>query len=168
MPSVDLEDQGREYRLTVDLPGFNKEDVEIMVNEDSLTVNAKKDQAKEVKDKNYVRRERSARTYYRRIPLPQKVQSDNAKANLNNGILEVTLPKKEPKETKKLAITEGGGGAGEPKHTQGHSTVVAQGKSGEFMCPECGKTFSGKDEAEKHLHSEHFEHLRSVHGENPR
>jgi len=55
-----------------------------------------------------------------------------------------------------------------PKHTPGHSTAVTQQKQGEFMCPECGKTFDSKDTAEGHLHSEHMEHLRTVHGEHHR
>lgn len=53
----------------------------------------------------------------------------------------------------------------EPTHTSGHSTTVARQENGEFMCPECGKIFNAKDTAEKHLHSVHAEHLRTVHGE---
>jgi HSP20 family protein len=105
IPSVDIEDQGKDYRLTVDLPGFKKEDVQVELTEDSVTVNAKKTYAEDEQRKNYVRRERAAQTYYRRIPLPERIRSDDAKANLNNGILEITLPKKEPKEIKKLPIT---------------------------------------------------------------
>ncbi|MGD0071703.1 MAG: Hsp20 family protein [Candidatus Bathyarchaeia archaeon] len=67
-------------------------------------VYAKRSEAEEEKKKNYVRRERTAQIFYRRIQLPEKVRSDDAKASLNNGILEITLPKKEPKETKKLTI----------------------------------------------------------------
>lgn len=104
LPSVDLEDKGKEYCLTVDLPGFKKEDVDVEVADDSVTIHAKKTQAEEEKNKNYVRRERAAQTYYRRIQLLEMVRSDEAKASLNNGILEITLPKKEPKETKKLTI----------------------------------------------------------------
>jgi len=86
------------------LPGFSKEDVELDVTEDSVTINAKKTEAKEEKDKNYIRRERSAQTFYRRVPLPEQVRTDGAKATLNNGILEITLPKKQPKESKKIKI----------------------------------------------------------------
>ena len=105
LPSVDMEDQGKNYRLTVDLPGFKKEDVQVELEEDSVTINAKRSQVEEEKGKNYVRHERSAQTYYRQIQLPETIRSDQANAKLNNGILEITLPKKEPKETKKLAIT---------------------------------------------------------------
>ncbi len=104
MPSVDLEDRGKDYRLAVDLPGFRKEDVDIEVTDDSVTINAKRTQAEEETKKNYIRRERTAQAFYRRIRLPENVKSDDAKASLNNGILEVILPKKEPKETKKLTI----------------------------------------------------------------
>jgi HSP20 family protein len=105
MPSVDLEDQGKEYRLTVDLPGFSKEDVDVQVMEDGVTVHAKKMQSTDEQNKNYIRRERAARTYFRRIMLPEPVRADEAKASLTNGTLEIKLPKKEPKETKKLTIT---------------------------------------------------------------
>lgn len=104
MPSVDVEDRGKDFRLTVDLPGFSKENVDVEVTDDTVTVQAKQSLSEEEKKKNYVRRERSAQTYYRRIQLPETVRSDEAKANLNNGILEIVLPKKAPKESKKLKI----------------------------------------------------------------
>ncbi len=105
MPSVDVEDRGKDFCVTVDLPGFSKEDVNIEVGEESVLIHAKKSKAEEEKQKNYVRRERMAQTFYRRLDLPEKIKSDDAKASLNNGVLEIILPKKEPKETKKLTIT---------------------------------------------------------------
>lgn len=105
MPSVDLEDEGKNFRLTVDMPGFKKEDVQVEVTDDMVTINAKRSYTADEQKKNYVRRERSAQTYYRRVPLPEAVRSDDANAKLNEGILEITLPKKTPKETKKLSIS---------------------------------------------------------------
>lgn len=105
IPSVDLEDQGKNYRLTAELPGFKKEDIQIDLSEDVVTINAKKTQTEDQKNKTYVRHERSAQTYYRKIHLPEPVRSDDANANLTNGLLEISLPKKTPKETKKLTIT---------------------------------------------------------------
>ncbi len=104
MPSVDVEDRGKDFRLTVDLPGFSKENVDVEVVEDAVTIQAKQTKAVEETQKNFIRHERAAQTYYRRVPLPEAVLSDEAKANLNNGILEIVLPKKAPKETKKLQI----------------------------------------------------------------
>lgn len=105
MPSVDLEDRGKDYRLTADLPDFKKEDIDIEVTDDAVTISAEKKTAEEEKTKNYIRRERMAQRFYRRIELPEKIDSNQAQANLNNGVLEITLPKKEPKERKKLPIT---------------------------------------------------------------
>jgi HSP20 family protein len=105
MPSIDVEDRGKDFCVTVDLPGFSKEDVNIEVGEESVLIHAKKDQGEEEKEKNYVRRERMAQKFYRRLDLPEKIKSDDAKASLNSGVLEIILPKKEPKETKKLTIT---------------------------------------------------------------
>ena len=104
MPCVDMEDRGKDFHLTVDLPGFIKENVEIEVNDESVTIHAKRIESEQEKAKNYVRRERAAQTFYRRIRLPESIRSDDAKASLTNGVLEITLPMKEPKETKKLTI----------------------------------------------------------------
>jgi HSP20 family protein len=70
----------------------------------NLYDDAKRVRTEEEQKSNYVRHERAAQTYYRRIVLPEKVKSNEAKASLNNGILEIVLPKKEPKETKKLEV----------------------------------------------------------------
>lgn len=105
MPSVDVEDRGKDYKVTADLPGYAKEDVNIEISDDMIKIEAKKTRSEEEKQKNYVRQERMAQTFYRRVYLPEKIKSDDAKASLNNGILEIILPKKEPKETKKLQVT---------------------------------------------------------------
>ena len=105
MPSVDLEDRGKDFYVTAELPGFSKLDLNIEVAEDAVTISAKKTTSEEEKNKNYIRQERSQQTFYRRIQLPEKVVADNAKANLKDGVLEITLPKKEPKETKKITVT---------------------------------------------------------------
>ncbi|MDR1993824.1 MAG: Hsp20/alpha crystallin family protein [Nitrososphaerota archaeon] len=104
VPFVDLEDQGKNYRLTAELPGFKKEDIQIDLTEDSVMINAKKTHVEDQKNKTYVRHERSAQTFCRKIHLPEPIRSDDASANLSQGILEISLPKKIPKETKKLTI----------------------------------------------------------------
>jgi len=106
MPSVDIEDQGKDFVLTVDLPGFRKEEVTVEVTNDYVNIEARKQEIKEVDDKkkNYLRKERASEAYYRRVTLPQEVNSDQAQASLNDGVLQVTLPKKEPIEKKKLTI----------------------------------------------------------------
>jgi len=55
--------------------------------------------------------------------------------------------------------------ADEPKHTPGHSTDAMKTNNGQFMCPECGKTFAKKEAADSHLHETHAEHLQRFHME---
>ncbi len=105
VPSVDLEDKGKMFQLTVDLPGFKKEDVQIELTDDSVTVSGKRQSSEDEKGKNYVRQERASQMFYRKVTLPEEILSDQANAKLNNGVLEVSLPKKAPKETKKLPVT---------------------------------------------------------------
>ena len=107
MPSVDVEDRGKDFLLTVEMPGFKKEDINVEVTNDYVIVQAQKRQSKEEEDKkrNYIRRERASEAYYRRIMLHQEVNSNEAQASLNDGILQITLPKKEPVEKKKLTVT---------------------------------------------------------------
>lgn len=107
MPSVDIEDRGKDFLLNVDMPGFKKEDMDIEVKSDYVVVKAEKRESKEEEDKkrNYIRKERVSEAYYRRIRLPREVNSNEAKASLNDGLLQLTLPKKEPVERKKLSIT---------------------------------------------------------------
>ncbi len=88
-----------------DLPGFTKEDVEVEITGDSVTISAQRKTSEEETKKDYIRRERSSRSFFRRIMLPSKVNADAAKASLSNGQLEIVLPKKEIEPKKKLVIT---------------------------------------------------------------
>lgn len=106
VPSIDIEDQGKAF-LTIDLPGFRKADVTLEVTGDCVNIQARKQDSKEVEDKNrnYIRKERVSQGYYRRVSLPQEVDSDQAQASLMDGVLQITLPKKVRFEKKRLVIT---------------------------------------------------------------
>lgn len=106
MPYIDIEDREKDFFLAVDIPGFKKEEVNIEVAKDYVVIQALKHVVKEEEDKKrYIRRERAAESYYRKITLSQEINSDRAQANLYDGVLQITLPKKEPIGTKKLPIT---------------------------------------------------------------
>jgi HSP20 family protein len=96
-PAVDLIDEGDHFILVAELPGVNKEDVELYVNRDSVTIKAERKGGVEKKGKNYYVRERVYGTYYRTIPLPEPVIPEETKATFKNGVLEVTLKKEKPK-----------------------------------------------------------------------
>lgn len=90
---VDVLDRGDEYEVTADLPGFEKEDVEVTLTDDALRVSASRETETEETDADYVRRERRSESVDRRVSLPESVDQDDVDATLSNGILTVTLSK---------------------------------------------------------------------------
>ena len=104
MPAVDLEDRGDKYMMTVDVPGFKNDEIEINVWDSSVEISGCRETKQDEETKGYVRKERSSESFYRRLALPEEVMVDDAQANLQNGILELTLPKKVPKKKKKVPI----------------------------------------------------------------
>jgi HSP20 family protein len=101
---MDLVDEGDNYRLIVDLPGIRKEDVKISMNEGILSLSVEGKEEKDEKDERYLMRERSAYSCSRKIRLPGEVDEDNIKANIEEGVLNIQLPKKEPEKHKPREI----------------------------------------------------------------
>ena len=94
--SCDVVDEGDKLRVTMDIPGVKKNEIELNVTDNSLEVSAEHKEQEEEKKKNYLRKERSEVSYFRTIPLPEKVHSGKAKAKLTDGVLNITLPKVTP------------------------------------------------------------------------
>ncbi len=101
-PAVDTKDTGREYVVTADLPGMNKGDIEVEVTGDRLSIRGRhKEEAEETSPEGeWVRRERRSSAFNRVIRLPEEVRADECRAEMDNGVLRVSLPKVTPKETK--------------------------------------------------------------------
>lgn len=97
---TDIKDQGESYLLEADLPGFDKKDIHLDLNDDVLTIHAERHSEHEEKDKKhkYVRCERSYGSYSRQFDV-SAVDTEHIKAKYNNGVLELTLPKKEVEKT---------------------------------------------------------------------
>lgn len=93
---TDVTDEGDHYLLEADLPGFDKKDIQLDVNGDTLTVHAERRSKVEEKDKKdkIVRVERSYGAYSRSFDI-SGVDADNIKAKYDNGVLMLTLPKKQ-------------------------------------------------------------------------
>ncbi len=90
---VDVIDEGDQIRVVADLPGFNKEDLEIYFEDGDLVIKAEKKEETEERKGEYLRRERRMGKIYRRIALPAGIDTNAVKAKYNNGVLEITVPK---------------------------------------------------------------------------
>lgn len=94
---VDLEDRDDEFVLTAELPGFEKDDIDVRVTDRTLRLEAEHaEETEEEEEGEYVRRERHRASVTRSISLPEAVEVDEISATFNNGILRVQLPKSEP------------------------------------------------------------------------
>ncbi|MEW6146091.1 MAG: Hsp20/alpha crystallin family protein [Thermodesulfobacteriota bacterium] len=103
-PYVDVYETEGGYVLKAELPGVNKEDIKIDVSNSTLTLKGeKKFEEKTEKDK-YVRIERSYGSFTRTFALSDKVDSENIKAAYKDGVLEITLPKKEEAKPKEIKV----------------------------------------------------------------
>jgi HSP20 family protein len=104
-PAVDIKEEEDKLVVTTDLPGINKEDVEINLKEDMLEIKAKTGKEKETEEEGYIRRERAYTQFYRAVRLPTSVKEEGSTAKMENGVLTITLPKMQLEEpAKKIAI----------------------------------------------------------------
>lgn len=94
--SCDVIDEGNQLRVKMDVPGVKKNDIDLNVTDNSIEISAGHKESKEEKKKNFLRKERSEVSYYRTLPLPEKVHSGKAKAKLTDGVLDVVIPKITP------------------------------------------------------------------------
>lgn len=94
-PACDIYETDKEVVVKANLPGVSKDNVEVVVTEDAVTIKGEAKEESEVKEKNYYRKELSYGAFQRVIPLPVPVKSDEAKATFKDGILEIRAPKQE-------------------------------------------------------------------------
>ncbi|GGC53729.1 Hsp20/alpha crystallin family protein [Haloferax sulfurifontis] len=104
--AIDVTDHDGEIVVTVDLPGYEKEDIALSVANRTLTVEATRELDEERSEGEYLRRERRHESARRTIRLPETVDEDGASASYHNGVLTVTLPKRdaEPDDSRRIDI----------------------------------------------------------------
>ena len=103
-PSVDFSENEKEYIVRLEAPGIPKEDLEVNVEGQSLTLSGRRDFEKEEKTEEYFWREREAGRFVRTIQLPAAVDRAKVTAEYLNGIMTIRLPKAEPAAKTRIAI----------------------------------------------------------------
>lgn len=104
VPPVDVYETADSIVLKAELPGIGKEDINVEVKDNTLTLRGEKKIEKEVKEENYYRAERSYGTFQRAFTLPSTVQADKVKAKFKDGVLEISLPKIEEAKPKQIKV----------------------------------------------------------------
>lgn len=108
VPLCDMIDKGDKYEIALEVPGIDKEKVNVKATKNSLEISGEQSEKTEDKGKNYVHNERSYRSFSRRIPIPEEIIPSKVTAKMSNGMLLVDLPKTTPtkpsEETTKVEI----------------------------------------------------------------
>ncbi len=103
-PSVDLMENDDTYMVRCDLPGVEKDDLDISVSGNALTIKGEKQDSSEHKDGRYYRRESWSGSFQRTITVPETVDPNAINAEMKNGVLTLTLPKKEDVKPRQITV----------------------------------------------------------------
>ena len=95
-PLYDMVDKGDRYELEVEVPGIDKDKIDVKTTNDSIEISGEQSEKAEEKKRNYLYNERSYRSFYRKIPIPEEIVSSKVSAKMSNGILQIELPKRTP------------------------------------------------------------------------
>ena len=103
---VELHEHEKEYCVNAELPGVTKDNLDIDIDKNHITINAKKEEEKEESDKHYKKSEFRYGEFSRTIYFPNEIDTDKTSAKLEHGILKITAPKKEAEKenVKKLTV----------------------------------------------------------------
>ena len=103
-PAVDVFEKEGSLIVKADVPGMTAGDIDITVNESSVTITGERTEEKEVKEKDFFRSERSYGRFLRQIPLPAGADRDKAEATFKDGVLEISFPLKSEAQQKKIEV----------------------------------------------------------------
>jgi HSP20 family protein len=100
MPAVNIREDERNYFLDLAIPGIDKKDLKIDINEDVLTISSEKKSENEEERDGYKRKEFSYSSFCRSFYIPENANKEKIEANYKDGVLNVILPKHEEEKTK--------------------------------------------------------------------
>ena len=103
-PAVDVAENPSEYVVTCELPGLSESDLDVQVAENVLTIKGEKKDSSENQTDRWYKKESWFGSFQRTIPMPSGVDGEKIQAELESGILRVTLPKKEDAKAKQISI----------------------------------------------------------------
>ena len=129
VPNVDIYENKDQIVLEAELPGMNREDFELTIENNVLTLRGERRFEKKDEGDNYDRVERAYGSFTRSFTLPQTVSSENATADYKNGVLRVTLQKREEVKARRIEIA-GEGAHAAPKTIETTAQATGANKKG--------------------------------------
>jgi HSP20 family protein len=106
-PAVDVYEDEHQVTLKIEVPGIDEKDIDVQVENNTLTVHGERKIEKEEKEENYRRVERHYGTFTRTFTLPQTVDAESVSATYDKGVLNIALPKKAEAKPKQIKVNVG-------------------------------------------------------------
>ena len=106
VPNIEIAETDKTIEVSAEMPGLERKDVEISIDDDTLTIRGEKKVEESQKDKNIQLSERSYGVFYRVLQLPSGIDPSSVQACMSNGILKVAIPKPAKSEPKKIEVKE--------------------------------------------------------------
>lgn len=103
-PSIDISENDKQYLIDVEIPGVNKDEIDLNIENNVLTISGERKFEKKEDNKQYHRVESHYGTFSRSFTLPENVNNESIQASYNNGILLITVDKSEQKMKKQIKI----------------------------------------------------------------
>lgn len=100
VPAVNIKENGKQFTIELAAPGFKKEDFQVEIEDDMLTISGKMEEEKKEENDRYTRKEYGYQSFSRSFTLPANSESEKMDARYENGILKIVLPKKESARVK--------------------------------------------------------------------
>jgi len=106
VPNIEISETDKAIEISAEMPGLERKDVEISIEDDTLTIRGEKKVEEDNKDKNVQHSERSYGVFLRVLQLPPGIDPANVQATMSNGVLKITIPKPAKPEPKKIEVKE--------------------------------------------------------------
>jgi HSP20 family protein len=104
IPLCDIIDKGDRYLISLEVPGIQKDKIEVKATNEYITISGIEDEKTEKEDGNYVLKERTYRSFSRRIPFSENITPTKVDATVENGILKIEIPKQKPTSIEETQI----------------------------------------------------------------
>ena len=104
VPTLNISETDEAVRVTAELPGIGRQEVDISLTEDVLTIHGEKKAKHEEKERDYHRIERCYGSFTRTVRLPAVVDADKVEATFKDGVLTINMPKREEAKTRKVRV----------------------------------------------------------------
>jgi HSP20 family protein len=104
VPAVDIKETDKEFLIHADIPGVDPNDIDVHMEDGMLTIKGERESETKENREGYKRVERHRGTFYRRFSLPDTANADKISAKSNHGVLEITIPKQEKAQPRKIQV----------------------------------------------------------------